>query len=130
MVMLGVPLSLVGSDGDWDTWMGFEGQAMNLIMGIAANRLQQRIGRGQILDMVDVDLGTGGISRIQAGKFFSPKLFVSVGKEVSSPGFDLALEYEVLPQLKLEFKHENQGDRGGQLNQDRESVGFFWGKEW
>ena len=109
----------------------FSGEdAMNVVLGFAANRLGQRIGQELNLDLVEVDVGQANISRIRVGKYLGSRLFVSYAQDISTTARDVAIEFEVLPGLTVEGLHAEDVDEETNNRRTRESLGLFWKKEW
>ena len=115
---------LSGQEGEGPS---LEAQAAGLVLGVAANRLKQTIGRQLNLDVVEIDMGGGSITRVRVGKYIGPRLFVSYAQGISTMERELAVEYELLPQLTLEAQQQVGGE---EQQRDRHEVGLFWKREW
>ena len=106
------------------------GGTLDLVLGVAANRLGQHIGQKLRLDLVEVDVGQGNISRIRLGKYIGTRLFMSYARDISSTANELAMEFEVLPGVTFEARQVGDVDEDTKNQRTRESVGLFWKKEW
>ena len=106
------------------------GGTLDLVLGVAANRLGQRLGQKLNLDLVEVDVGEGNISRVRLGKYIGERLFMSYARDISSTAYEVAMEFEVLPGVTFEAGHVDELDEDTKNRRTRESVGLFWKKEW
>ena len=114
---------LLGGEGGGS----LEGQARGLVLGLAANRLKQSIGERLNLDVVEIDMGEeGNVTRVRVGKYIGSKLFVTYAQDISSPGTEVTVEYELLPWLTLEAEQRPQGEG----EPDRQRLGLVWKLEW
>jgi len=100
----------------------------SVVLGIAANRLGQRLGQELNLDLVEVDIDEANISRIRVGKYLGDWLFVSYGQDMSSSAQQIGLEVEVMRGLTIEARQEV--DEETKNRRTRQSLGLFWKKEW
>ncbi|MDA0745686.1 MAG: translocation/assembly module TamB, partial [bacterium] len=119
-LLLGHPAEYQGSGP------GLENRAAGFVVGVAANQLKQTIGRQFNLDLVEIDAGGSGNSRIRVGKYIGQKLFVSYTQETGSGGNEVTVEYELLPQITLEAQQRVDGEQRRQ----RQSLSLFWKVEW
>ena len=103
---------------------------LDLFAGVVANRLGRHIGQQLNLDLVEVDVGKGNISRIRLGKYIGDRLFMSYAKDISSTAYEAAMEFEVLSGLTLEASQIEEVDEDTKNRRRRGSVGLFWKKEW
>ena len=103
---------------------------LDLVLGVAANRLGQHIGQKLRLDLVEIDVGQGNISRVRLGKYIGTRLFMSYARDISSTANELAMEFEVLPGVTFEARQVGDVDEDTKNQRTRESVGLFWKKEW
>ena len=103
---------------------------MDLVAGVVANRLGQHIGQKLNLDLVEIDVGEGHISRIRLGKYIGDRLFMSYAKDISSTDYEAAMEFEVLSGLTLEASQIEEVNEDTKNRRRRGSVGLFWKKEW
>ena len=109
----------------------FSGEyTLDLFAGAVANRLGRHIGQKLNLDLVEVDVGEGIISRIRLGKYIGDRLFMSYAKDISSTAYEAAMEFEVLSGLTLEASQIEEVDEDTKNRRRRGSVGLFWKKEW
>ena len=106
------------------------GGTLDLVLGVAANRLGQRLGQKLNLDLVEVDVGEGNISRVRLGKYIDERLFISYARDISSTAYEVAMEFEVLPGVTFEAGHVDELDEDTKNRRTRESVGLFWKREW
>ena len=106
------------------------GGTLDLVLGVAANRLGQRLGQKLNLDLVEVDMGEGNISRVRLGKYIGERLFMSYTRDISSTAYEVAMEFEVLPGVTFEAGQVVEVDEDTKNRRTRESVGLFWKKEW
>ena len=117
-------LLLTGRPADQFQFSG--GHTLDLVLGVAANRLGRHIGQKLRLDLVEIDIGEGNISRIRLGKYIGNRLFMSYAKDISSTAYEAAMEFEILPEVTLEASQIEEED----TRRRRGSVGLFWKKEW
>ena len=103
---------------------------LDLFAGAVANRLGRHIGQKLNLDLVEVDVGEGIISRIRLGKYIGDRLFMSYAKDISSTAYEAAMEFEVLSGLTLEASQIEEVNEDTKNRRRRGSVGLFWKKEW
>ena len=103
-------------------------RTLDLVAGVVANRLGRHIGQKLRLDLVEVDVGEGNISRIRLGKYIGNRLFMSYAKDISSTAYEAAMEFEVLSGVILEASQIEEVNEGNRRR--RGSVGLFWKKEW
>ena len=118
------------------------------ILGVAANRLGQYIGQELSLDLVEVDVGEGNVSRVQLSKYIGDnifglrlwepikdKIFMSYAQDFSTRAYGVIMEFDLVDSLTV----ENQGIRESmglswkkdtENQQKKESVSLFWQKEW
>ena len=114
---------LLGGEGG----ASLEGQARGLVLGLAANRLKQSIGERLNLDVVEIDMGEeGNVTRVRVGKYIGSKLFVTYAQDITSPGTEVTVAYELLPWLTLEAEQKPQGEG----EPDRQRLGLVWKLEW
>lgn len=102
---------------------------LDLFAGVVANRLGQHIGQKLHLDLVEIDVGEGNISRVRLGKYIGDRLFMSYAKDISSTAYEAAMEFEILSGLTLEASQIEEVNEGNNQRR-RGSVGLFWKKEW
>ena len=117
-------LLLTGRPADQFEFSG--GHTLDLVLGVAANRLGRHIGQKLRLDLVEIDIGEGNISRIRLGKYIGNRLFMSYAKDISSTAYEAAMEFEIWPEVILEASQIEEED----TRRRRGSVGLFWKKEW
>ena len=117
-------LLLTGRPADQFQFSG--GHTLGLVAGVVANRLGRHIGQKLHLDLVEIDIGEGNISRIRLGKYIGNRLFMSYAKDISSTAYEAAMEFEILPEVTLEASQIEEED----TRRRRGSVGLFWKKEW
>ena len=103
---------------------------LDLFAGVVANRLGRHIGQKLRLDLVEVDVGEGNISRIRLGKYIGDRLFMSYAQDFSSTAYEAAMEFEVLSGLTLEASQIEEVNEDTKYRRRRGSVGLFWKKEW
>ncbi len=103
---------------------------LDLVAGVVANRLGRHIGQKLRLDLVEVDVGEGHISRIRLGKYIGDRLFMSYAKDISSTAYEAAMEFEVSSGLTLEASQIEEVNVDTNNRRRRGSVGLFWKKEW
>ena len=120
-------LLLTGRPADQFQFSG--GHTLDLVLGVAANRLGRHIGQKLRLDLVEIDIGEGNISRIRLGKYIGNRLFMSYAKDISSTAYEAAMEFEILPEVILEASQIEEVNEGNNRRR-RGSVGLFWKKEW
>ncbi len=101
---------------------------LDMVLGVAANRLGQRIGQTLSLDLVEVDVGEGNISRVRLGKYIGERLFMSYAQDISSTAHEVTMEFEVLPGVT--FEGSQVVDENTKNRRTRKSIGLFWAKEW
>ena len=105
-------------------------RTLDLVFGVAANRLGRHIGQKLHLDLVEIDVGEGNISRIRLGKYIGDRLFMSYAKDISSTAYEAAMEFEIFPEVILEASQIEEVNEDTQNRRRRGSVGLFWKKEW
>ena len=103
---------------------------LDLFAGVVANRLGRHIGQKLRLDLVEVDVGEGNISRVRVGKYIGDRLFMSYAKDISTTAYEAAMEFEVLSGLTLEASQIEEVHEDTKYRRRRGSVGLFWKKEW
>ena len=102
------------------------------LLGVAASRLGQYIGRELNLDLVEVDVGEGNISRVQLGKYigdkifglglweqFKDKIYISYAQDFSSTDYEVAMEIDM----------EDSDSLATKIQETRESMGLSWKKD-
>lgn len=96
------------------------------VVGLAANRLKERIGQELNLDVLQLEMATGArVSRVQVGKYISDRIFVSYDDPIGTDAREFTVEYELLPDLTLESRvgFDDQGDQKSKLF-------ITWRKDW
>ena len=121
-------LLLTGRPADQFQFSG--GHTLDLVLGVAANRLGRHIGQKLRLDLVEIDIGDGNLSRIRLGKYIGNRLFMSYAKDISSTAYEAAMEFEVLSGVILEASQIEEVNEDTKNRRRRGSVGLFWKKEW
>ena len=121
-------LLLTGRPADQFQFSG--GHTLDLVLGVAANRLGRHIGQKLRLDLVEIDIGEGNISRIRLGKYIGNRLFMSYAKDISSTAYEAAMEFEIWPEVILEASQIEEVNEDTKNRRRRGSVGLFWKKEW
>ncbi len=105
-------------------------QTLDLVLGATVNRLGRHIGQKLHLDLVEIDVGEGNISRIRLGKYIGDRLFMSYAKDISNTDYEAAMEFEILSGLTLEASQIEEVHEDTKYRRRRGSVGLFWKKEW
>ncbi|MCY3683567.1 MAG: translocation/assembly module TamB [Gemmatimonadetes bacterium] len=121
-------LLLTGRPADQFQFSG--GHTLDLFAGFVANRLGQHIGQKLHLDLVEIDVGEGNISRIRLGKYIGDRLFMSYAKDISSTAYEAAMEFEIFPEVIVEASQIEEVNVDTNNRRRRGSVGLFWEKEW
>ena len=121
-------LLLTGRPADEFQFSG--GHTLDLFAGFVANRLGQHIGQKLHLDLVEIDVGEGNISRIRLGKYIGDRLFMSYAKDISSTAYEAAMEFEIFPEVIVEASQIEEVNVDTNNRRRRGSVGLFWEKEW
>jgi translocation and assembly module TamB len=100
-----------------------ENRAKNLLIGLAANRLKQTIGKKLGLDVIQIEEGspgTEGQTRVRLGKYVNEGLYVSYSQSVPTgqsgqsnaetlrEGAEVRVEYEVNNHLNVEGSMDAQ----------------------
>ena len=104
----------------------FGEQSAGLVVGLAANRLKERIGQELNLDVLQLEMATGArVSRVQVGKYISDRIFGSYDDPIGTDAREFTVEYELLPDLTLESRvgFDDQGDQKSKLF-------ITWRKDW
>jgi translocation and assembly module TamB len=83
------------SGGSFATQLAL-GQASNFVENLAASELG--------LDVVRVQIRTSGVSYLTVGRYFTPRLFVSIQQPVTTSGGSTVQTAQYLPDLTLEYQ--------------------------
>jgi len=84
-----------GGGGSFATQLAL-GQASNFVENLAASELG--------LDVVRVQIRTTGVSYLTVGRYFTPRLFVSIQQPVTTSGPSTVQTAQYLPDLTLEYQ--------------------------